>query len=331
MRASWLACSACLVPLVVAACSNMSGSIGPPAFDNRETDATPIVTGVAPSADGSAPLKPCARKPAPEVRPAVVLVNASASLGAVRLCPAADDGSSGSFEPPIPTSIMPRSNLAGVDVASAVRIAPTNVLAGSHVLVLKIGQNAKDNPTIATASCRQLACGSAPAGDCFAAADVLRVPVLGMADAGAASGFAKAGTIAVLRDDGAAGPRIELEEGRPIEPGCVNHVDFDFRDFTGRDARASYDLDEAAPQFADVPATSYPLPADYRFASLSAGGHRETLEEIHQHSEPRVPIDAFYRTKSPFLLFLVGPPAGQHFVAMPVNGVGDEVVDGGRD
>lgn len=302
-----------------------TGGDGGPA--SREDGGTPVGRAPDASLEGAS----CPPKPAADPSRGVYLVNATTRFGAFRICPPASTTGTASASRmlPAPAAKMPRSNLSGVDVSSAARIAPSSELAGAEVLAIKIDDVAKSNPSIETATCAQLACEGSGAG-CLSAANVFRVPVVarpGVVVGTVDRALGRGRTIAVLRDDGAL--RLEIEELREVEAGCEGDLDVDFHDLSASPPSGDALVYDGPTSRAG--STSLQLPADYTLRSFAYDGHEETLAAVHDHSDPRTAIDAFYRAPGPFLLFFVRDGSGPHFVGLPSVGPAAPIGDAGAD
>jgi len=294
---------------------------------------------------GAAEAKPRPPKPSVPSTPGVFLVNGSSSFPAFRVCKSDGQGAvlSTSLAQPVPTAIMPRSSLAAVDVLGAVRIEPSaEIGADAEVIVLAIDDTSKSNPQLPTGSCIALACPQAGAA-CLGAERLRRVAIVDRGTKRPHPGaFAEPGAILVLRDD-AGDLRFEVERANAVPPGLEGDLDVDFHNLSNdlQGAATYSNRGGAADQPSSSPiATSFALPKNYSLATVRFEKHEESLADIHDFSEPRVPIDTYFRAPGAFLLLLVGSPdqdaapdRKQRFVALPVNGLPDPVVsvDAGTD
>lgn len=338
---------AAFVPVMTSYACSRQGDV----IQTGDADASGSVVARSPEADALAqdggPPEANERKPKAAVpdRPGVFLVNGASSFPAFRVCKAvaSTDPTSLSLSPPIPTAIMPRSNLAGVDVLGAVRVEPSVELGGeSEVVLLMIDDISKANPALPAGSCRALAC-TLSGGVCVGAERLRRVSIVDRGTKRPHPGaFAEPGAILVLRDD-AGDLRFEVERANAVPPGLEGDLDVDFHNLSNDlQGSASYSNRGGAPDGLSPSqlATSFQLPSDYTLAKVAFGKHEESLADIHDFSEPRVPIDTYFRAPGAFLLLLVGSPdqdaapdRKQRFVALPVNGLPDPVVsvDAGTD
>ena len=337
-----------LVPVMVSYACSLQNEV----IVSGEADASGTMVVRSPDADApaqEAALAPEAKERKPKAAvpdmPGVFLVNGSASFPAFRVCKAVSsaEASSLSLSPPVPTAIMPRSNLAGVDVLGAVRIEPSVELGGeSEVVLLMIDDSSKANGTLPTGSCRALAC-SLSGGACLGAERLRRVSIVDRGTKRLHPGaFAEPGAILVLRDD-AGDLRFEVERANAVPPGLEGDLDVDFHNLSNDlQGAATYLNRGGAPDGTPLSpfSTSFQLPSDYTLAKVAFGKHEESLADIHEFSEPRVPMDTYFRAPGAFLLLLVGSPdqdaapdRKQRFVALPVNGLPDPVVsvDAGTD
>lgn len=293
-------------------------------------DASPVVTVPPPGLAADADVSPTRKA----FGSGVVLVNATSAFPAFRVCQLGGT----TLMRPVPTAIMPRSSVAGVDVLQAVRIEPVDFGEDTSVTLLAIDDASKSNGGLANGSCRALAC-TQTGGTCLGADHLKTVPIVLRGTATPAKGaFRTAGNILVLKDDGGS-LRFEVEKMNDPTSGSGGDLDFDFHNLSTASGNLRYRADANDPQSDLAGQSSFRLPMDYAKATLSFAKHDETLEQIHDYSEPRVPIDTFYRLPSGFLVFFLGNPEldasaarGPRFVTIPINALPESgSADAGAD
>ena len=293
--------------------------------------------------ESSEPVPP--PKPTEPHDPGVFLVNAVPGVAAFRVCKSDAPGAGFSTSParPVPTTLMPRSNIAGVAPLGAVRIDPQREIgADSEVVVLTIDDVSKSNEGLKVGPCRAVACTSS-GGSCLGSLRLRRAPIVDKASrAPFPNAFVTPGAILVLRDDGAGGVRFEVETAQAPPPGRVGDLDVDLHNLSkiaGSALYANAERSDGPASQASRGATSFPLPRDYTQAKIAYGTHAESLALVHDNSDPRVPLDRFFKAPGAYLVLLVGDPAsdaapsGLRFVALPMNGFppDEEPQDAGSD
>jgi hypothetical protein len=259
----------------------------------------------------------------------ILLVNATRRHSAFRVCPPSGSGRV-SLSPiaPIPTALMPRSNLAGVDVGGAVALDPTAELNGfDEVLVLRVDSETKERLAEGL-PCSKVACVQS-GGKCLGDTKVARVKVLDP-DSGTTvpNAFATPGRILALRDDGPQGLRFEAI---PIQSQALTgtkRMAVDYRNLSEFKGAVTF----TAPNGNSIPVEQarsviVDIGNDFTKETFTAGTYQASLFDIHQSSDPRVAIESFYASPGSFALILVGvptPPAaeperGLRFLAVPVT------------
>jgi len=288
----------------------------------------------------------------PALDDGLLLVNATRAFPAFRVCP--PDGSTGvlstSNSKPIPTTLMPRSSLAGVDINGASRIDPQPEFAESDdVVVLIIDDSTKGNSAIESGSCGALACTQTGA-NCLGSSKLFRVPVRdAKTNASQKGAFASKGRILALRDDG--GPlRFEVLTISNEASANASELRVDYRNLSDYKGPVTYLeragaspklMQEATPELVKYNRN------DYGASQFRTTGYSASLVDIQQASDPRVPIDSFFRSPGSFALILVGttgdagPERSLRFLAVPVTapkvvtitdgGTNDAASDGGTD
>lgn len=303
-----------------AACSQ-SDIIDPGPVPDAGTREASVITPTVPSDGGPAP----ENKGLSLAAPGIVLANATRSFAAFRLCkarPGTATALSLSASQPIPTTLMPRANVSGVDIASAVAVEPIPELeADTEVIVLKIDETTKSEPGLETSACLQLACVQS-GGQCLGPDRVRRVPVRTReGEAAIERPFTTPGTLLVLRDDG-SGLRLEASRVVPPPPGHVGDLDVAVRDL-------SLPPEKDPVLRLSEPAGKHPTSLDLTnpdWASLKIayGAHTELLSTIHESSDPRRPLADYFTAQGPYLFLLFDAPAGgptsKRFVAVPMEG-----------
>lgn len=261
----------------------------------------------------------------------ILLVNASDSFPAFRICPVTQ-GEPGNFSSsanvPIPTKLMPRSNLAGVGVGGAATIDAQRDFAGeSEVLLLRIDDTTKNKAEqLATESCRALACTEV-GGSCLGAGNVVRVPLVDTDRNAFPGALASPGKILALRGEG---PTLRLEV-IPVanvaddrSSGKLTVKLHNLSTYVGPITYTSAEGDTTplAPSTAIDVGTG---DTGFVTAKFTAGGYVATLSDVHQNSDPRTVITDFYSSPGAFALVLVGSEADVgadrklRFLAVPVT------------
>lgn len=263
----------------------------------------------------------------------IVLANATRSFAAFRLCKApqgSPDTLSVSGSRPIPTTLMPRANVSGVDVASAVAIEPLSELdADTEVIVLKIDETTKAEPGLETSACRQLACVQS-GGQCLGPERVRRVQVTTReGEVAIERPFVTPGTLLVLRDDG-SGLRLEASRVVPPPPGHVGDLDVAVRDLSLSPEKGAA-LGFTGPIGKHPTSLDLTLP-DWTTLGVTYGAHTELLTAIHESSDPRRPLAGYFTAEGPYVFLLFDAPAGgarpKRFVAVPMAGFPKEAPNG---
>lgn len=334
MRAlSWFVSLSLSVAMVsaFAACSPSGGVI--PGPDGGVPETGPLNPGGGRDVDGS-PEKPDKESKGLSLAPTgIVLANATRSFAAFRLCkapPGTQDALSISGSRPVPTTLMPRANVSGVDIASAVAIeALPELESDTEVIVLKIDDTTKNEPDLETATCRQLACVQT-GGKCLGEDRVRRVAVTTrQGETRIDRPFTAPGTLLVLRDDG-SGLRLEASRVALPPPGHVGDLDVVVRDL-------SLPPEKDPVLELTGPAGKYPTSLDLtnpNWASLriAYGAHSELLSTIHESSDPRRPLAGYFTAEGPYVFLLFDAPAGaptpKRFVAVPMEGFPKEAPNG---
>ncbi|HRG94723.1 MAG TPA: hypothetical protein PLR99_00655 [Polyangiaceae bacterium] len=329
---SVLALTAALAALSVLHCAASDQATGAP-------DGTPESPGAASAptfADGGAgdapvpePDPPPREAGVPNMATGVVLVNAHDTLPAFRLCPAVPSGPDAGASNvsvgtmlPLPTARMPGSSLAGVDARGAVLLEAPLEFDGKDFVLLLIDEATKSNEGLLSGACSALACDVGTT--CLPAAN--RVGVR-LRDFGL---LRKAGT--VLAVVGKSDTEVRVEERQVLTaPGSgsgalklqlVNLSDFDggvtYEALTETDAGVSARSTPLSPTaVASVSRGSY---AD----RLKAGAHQETLLEVHESSNPSVPVADHFGSPGVYAVMLVGSraqnaPKALKFLAIPTQ------------
>lgn len=289
--------------LVVAAGCSASDSLS--AFEDRDEEPGSTDAGATvrppPEAGGFADAAPPA--PSDERRNSVVVVNASARVPAFRICPAAsEDGLlSNSSTRPFPTTRMPGSNIAGLDVGGAVRLDPTSpevmaVSSATSVLLVLVDDDTKFNQRLATGTCAEVACTGGTG--CVGAQKIRRVEVRN-------GSFAR-GNVVVLRDD----PKdtffdVQADPFTASDTG----LQFAYRNFSDTREPLAFVLDGKPFPLAPGATTSVPEPA--LAGSLHVGNLVVPLATLHSDSEPATDPSTFFRgTLGLFLVGQVAPAEG---------------------
>ena len=265
----------------------------------------------------------------PKLDDGLLLVNATRAFSAFRVCPATGSGlASTSLSRPIPTTLMPESSLAGVDINGAARIDPQVEFGNAdEVVLLAIDDDTKVKDPLTTASCRALACVQ-NGGGCLGAAKVFRVPVRDPATkAKVAGAFSGRGKVLALRDDGELRFEVFPIANRPSTNAAQLGVELrNLSDFKG-DVTYLSQADAKPVVFQGASASGdVDLTRNYSVARFTAGQYSATLLDIQQASDPRVPIDTFYKSPGSFALLLLGASATDaspgrplRFLAVPVT------------
>jgi hypothetical protein len=260
---------------------------------------------------------------------ATLLVNATNRFAAFRICPVSPEPDavfSESTSQPLPTALMPRSNLPGVDINGAARIAVQPEYAGaSEVLVFAVDKDTKLNPAIATASCRALACPG-PGGDCVGSASLRRVPLV--ASGGNASGaLAQGGKIVALRDEpDGTNLRFEVISVTNVPSRQASSLLVELRNLSDFKGEITYRKEKSSAPVVVSSGAIIPVGASFVDSAFSAGTYTSSLATIHQDSDPRVSIESFYASPGSFALLLVGQKAATderslRFLAVPLTAV----------
>lgn len=273
----------------------------------------------------------------------IVLVHASASFPAFRLCPASGSSTallSLAAEPPYPTARMPGSSLAGVDVAGAVALPPLvgNV---SEVVLIPLDADTKANPLLERGSCRSLVCGGS-GGRCIPPTKLRRVvarTVGGEPDPGA---FSRASTVLVLRDDPSTPGAVYFEsrqaprgEQEAPEQGKVSFLFDNFSNHQGAVTFAGGGQSQGLTSGSEVSAR---IP-EWEATTFKAGSFEASLVDVHRASDVGNDIDAFYSRRVYYGLFLLGltaPKVGDEgralrLVAFPLPPASSTPPDAGID
>ncbi len=258
----------------------------------------------------------------------IVLVNATTSFPAFRLCRSSSVAPTPMFSrsssPPLPTKLMPKSNLAGVDINGAVDVERVSELANDdEVLLLKITETTALNPALAAGTCEVLACeGALP---CLGAGNVVRVPM----PKGALN---TKGNLVILTDTSGK-PAFEVlpafsEFGQKdvLQVQLVNRSS-ERQVFYAK----SPGVGERQLQDGLTKIEIGKLPE----SAFRAGDYSATLAEIHANSDPRRPIEDFYAAPGAFALLLLGTAKTTRplkFLAIPLGPPQPPAaLDGGRD
>lgn len=260
----------------------------------------------------------------------ILLVNGSDSFPAFRICPITKNETgdfSSSSSVPIPTKLMPRSNLAGVGVAGAATIDAQPDYAGdSEVLLLKIDDTTKNKAEqLATESCRALACTEV-GGSCLGAANIARVPLVDSARNAVPGALARAGTILALRGEGSS-LRLEVIPVDNSATADTSKLTVKLRNLSTYVGPITYTAaDGTATPLSDSTEISLGTDATaFLTSKFRAGGYEATLSDVHQSSDPRTLISDFYSSPGAFALVLVGSEADVgadrklRFLAVPVT------------
>lgn len=275
---------------------------------------------------------------------ASLLVNATNSFAAFRICPVSNETGavfSESTSQPLPTTLMPRSNLPGVDINGAARIsAQPEYSEASEVLVFAVDKDTKLNPAIGTASCRTLACPG-PGGDCVGSAALRRVPLVDPSGGKATGALAGGGKIIALRDDlDGKNLRFEVISVTNVPSRQPSSLLVELRNLSDYKGEIAYRKDKTSAPFVVSDGAIIPLGPSYVDSVFTAGAYTSSLATIHQDSDPRVSIESFYASPGSFALLLVGQKAvtterSLRFLAVPLTAVVEDAgappppVDGG--
>ncbi len=288
--------------------------VGTPA-DSSGPDGASSVTLPGPPTSGGSQDVDAGPRPPPPPPVGVLLVHAHATLPAFRVCPAAPGATPAaplSADPsaPIPSTLMPRSNLAGVDVQSAVFMAkdPGYDSVRKIVLVL-LNEATKGNEGLVSGACSSVACGGT---GCVGSANLRLVD---LPDEGL---FGKDGTILTLT--GASDTDLRFTTGKMVAsdgggPGRLSAQLVNESTFRGgvtlRSQGTAVPVDPGAAR-----SLTY---ADFG-AEVVAGTHRQSLLDLYEGAAPSKPPAAFYAP--PLALVLVGAAAGPRplkFLAVPLT------------
>jgi hypothetical protein len=240
----------------------------------------------------------------------IILVNASRSFPAFRLCKG--DGESGtlsdSSEQPFPSTRMPSSSLAGVDISGAVRIDPLPYMdTDSSAILFPIDNETKTKPELEAGSCRALVCGTTTGGSCLPLAKLRRVTAY-RNGAPAKSAFSEGGHLLVLRDGPGSGEvRFEVVDAAmegSIPNDTLRVAYHNFSTYTGpllfTGGGKSFEVAKGTP-------INLPLATGaWGTSELKAGTLTASFVDIHAVSEPTVSLADYYRTPSLFALLLLG-------------------------
>ena len=345
---AFLALSGMVAALASAHCGSASESLttgaGTPASANtpREKEVPQESADFRNGADAGAGASATTSPPPFATPPAVLedgllLVNATTTFPAFRVCPPEGEGKlSTSPTKPVPTSLMPRSSLAGVDINGATRIDPQPEFAGvSDVVVLAIDDTTKQNPALANGTCRALAC-TLSGGNCMAPTKLFRVPVRDGQGAAVPGAFNSRGRILALRETG--GLHFEVLTIQSLSSTGSSQLRVDYRNLSTFKGEVRYFREQTGP--GEVSPENgqkiISLNRNYSVARFTANTHVASLLDIQQDSDPRVPIDSFYLSPGSFALLLVGqsaptdPDRGLRFLAVPVS-TRPRIADAGTD
>ena len=289
---------------------------------DRKTEEPPEA-GVAPTLGDAAP-------PPDFLESGILLVNASDSFPAFRICPITKNeigNFSSSQSVPIPTKLMPRSNLAGVGVGGATTLEAQSDFAGdSEVLLLKIDDTTKNKADqLATESCRALACTEV-GGSCLGAGNVVRVPLVDSARNAVPGALASPGNILALRGEGSS-LRLEVLSVDNFADKSAASLTVKFRNLSSFVGPVTYTsaTGSATPLTASTAIDLDPTDTGFVTSKFTAGGYNATLSDVHQNSDPRAAITDFYSSPGAFALVLVGSEADVgadrklRFLAVPVT------------
>ncbi len=270
--------------------------------------------------------------PAPDsLTSGILLVNASDSFPAFRICPITQ-GEPGNFSSsasvPIPTKLMPRSNLAGVGVGGAATIEAQRDFAGaSEVLLLKIDDTTKNKAEqLATESCRALACTEV-GGSCLGAGNVVRVPLVDTDRIAAPGALASPGKILALRGEGSTLRLEVIPVANVADDGSSGKLTVKLHNLSTYVGPITYTSAEGdtTPLGASTAIDLGGKDTGFVTSKFTAGGYVATLADVHQNSDPRTVITDFYSSPGAFALVLVGSEADVgadrklRFLAVPVT------------
>ncbi len=343
---AFLALSGMVAALGSAHCGSASESLATGGGTPTSTSATPPTKEMpqesgdfkagADAGTGAANIPPPPATP-PVLDDGLLLVNATTTFPAFRVCPPEGEGKlSTSPTKPVPTSLMPRSSLAGVDINGATRIDPQPEFAAvSDVVVLAIDDTTKQNPALANGTCRALAC-TLSGGNCMAPTKLFRVPVRDGQGAAMPGAFNSRGRILALRETG--GLHFEVLTIQSVSSTGASQLRVDYRNLSTFTGEVRYFREQTGPGEV-IPEDGQKLISlnrDYSIARFTANTHVASLLDIQQDSDPRVPIDSFYLSPGSFALLLVGqvaptdPDRGLRFLAVPIN-TRPGIADAGTD
>lgn len=243
----------------------------------------------------------------PTLESNLLLVNASRTFPAFRICPSAEGTlTSASSSPPQPTTLMPQSSLAGVDVNGAAPIAPQRELAeASEVLLLKIDDDTKGRAAdLERGTCASLACGNG--AGCLGANKIVKVPILENG-APAKGAFASTGKILALRGTD-ADLRFEVLPIANVALQDKSAIRVEYRNLSDYTGKVEFRRGDAGSGvvLAENSATELQAGSDYGDARFVAGALVATMSDVHQASNPRATIEDFYRSPGTFALLLTG-------------------------
>lgn len=263
--------------------------------------------------------------PAPTfARGAVVLIHGHDTLPAFRLCPAASARAtvSDGTMAPIPTARMPGASLAGLDARGAVRLDAPPEFDGRDFVLLLLDEDTKKNESLVSGACSSLACDGDSGTGCLPATKrvALRLPDPGL--------LTKPGAVLAVRGtsntDVQIDVRVALSNG--LRSGHLNLQLVNVSDYAGPVTyEVSEPLDDGGLATRSTTLSSMSLTPVFRTSygdRLKAGAHEESLVEIHEQSDPTVPIVAHFAAGGPYALVLVGAQANASkplkFIALPL-------------
>lgn len=290
-------------------------------FDDPQATGFQDAGSLGATADGGRPSDLMPTAPNGEARglaSGLLLVNATRTFPAFRVCPTTDGTSSQSYSAPQPTTLMPQSSLAGVDVNGAAQIEPQADFAGQdRVLVLRVDEQTKGYESLVNGNCRTLACTTGTG--CIGAGKIEAVPVRNTNGTPAFGAFAGTGKILALREDVPGDLHFEVIPiaNTPSESNGTLRVEYrNISEYKGNVTFRRGDggvlvMDEEESALVNVA-------GDYAGSRFTAGQTTASLIDIHQASNPRAAIDSFYASPGSFALILVG-----------LTGAGADAGDGG--
>lgn len=323
--------------LVLAVLVSGCGGASSPTRDDEPASPDAGVEAGELAVDGGSPTP----RPAPSLP--IVLVHASRSFPAFRLCPASGEPSalvSRAIEPPYPTARMPGSSLAGVDVSGAVALPP---LVGdvSEVVLVPLDADTKSNPLLERGSCRALVCGGS-GGRCIPPSKLRRVAARTVRGEPDPDAFSRPSTVLVLRDDPST-PGAVYFESRPAprsaqetrEQDKVSFLFDNFSDFSEAVTFAGGGGSQALTSGSEIAVRGQAWEA----ITFKAGPLEASLVDVHRASDVGTDISAFYSRPAYYGLFLLGlttPPVGEEgralrLVAFPLAPASSTAPDAGVD